>query len=217
MPSRATRGSQLTLQITGKNFDPGARVSFSNAGIRVLETRSSKSKRLTVTIQVSADAPLGTTGLFVVNADDSETEVPFEVVEGAAEETGGTASKSSGSAGGESKAPSVPSSAKSAGAVSQNFEVYNLGEVAKILQEQLKTKGTLVVAGRSITYEESGHKVFSATPSDIKEIGPNSILGFNTGTFHIILNSGKTYNFIAATLRPADGQAIVEALRRALL
>jgi cellobiose-specific phosphotransferase system component IIA len=38
----------------------------------------------------------------------------------------------------------------------------------------------------------------------------------NTGTFHIILNSGQAHNFIAASLRPADSQSIIDALRKAL-
>jgi len=63
---------------------------------------------------------------------------------------------------------------------------------------------------------EAGKEIFSAAAPDIKEIGLNTFLGVNTGTFHVILNSGKTYNFIAASLRPADGQSMVDALRQVL-
>ena len=66
-----------------------------------------------------------------------------------------------------------------------------------------------------LKYLEAGKEVFSAAAADIKEIGLNTFLGVNTGTFHIILNSGKTFNFIAASLRPADSQSIVDALERA--
>jgi len=67
-----------------------------------------------------------------------------------------------------------------------------------------------------LRYEEGGAKVFSAPASDVKEIGPNVIAGFNTGTFHVILTNGKAYNFAATSFKPADGQSIVDSLRRAL-
>ena len=146
-------------------------------------------------IQVAADAPAGKTSFFVVNPDDSEVEASFEV-------TGGT-----------TKAAEVSEPAGSAG---QRFEVYSLGDVASILQSHNKTKGTLIVTGLKLTYEESGKEIFSTSLSDIKEVGANVILGLNTGTFHINLSSGKTYNFIAGSLRPADSQAIVDSLRKAM-
>jgi len=196
-PPRAVPKSEANLKIRGKNFAQGAKVSFSNPGIRVLETTASTTTELMVRIQIDADAPTGKTSLFVVNPDDSEVEAPFEV------------------AGGTTKAASVSGPAGSAG---ERFEVYNLGDVASILQTRNRIKGTLIVAGQKLTYEEAGKEVFSISLADIKEVGANIIpgLNFNTGTFHINLTSGKTYNFVAGSLRPADSQSIVDSLRKAL-
>lgn len=201
-PHRATPGSQLTLKIIGKNFAPGAKVSFSNPSIRVLETNAPKTTELTVRIQISPDASMGTTGLFVVNPDDREAETSFEVTDGSLAK---------------SPAPSkATASSKSAASVVQRFEVLNLGNVINIIQTHEKPKGTLTLAAGKLKFEEEGKEVFLVTPKDIKEIDVNSILGVNTGTFHIILNSGKKFNFIASSLRPADSQFIVDSLRRAL-
>jgi len=194
-PPRAAPRTQASLKITGKNFAQGAKVSFLNPGIRVLETAVSTTTELTVRIQIAADASTGKTSLFVVNPDDSEAEAPFEV------------------AGATTKAAAVSEPASSAG---QRFEVYNLGDVASLLQTHNKTKGTLILTGQKLTYEEAGKEVFSTSLSDIKEVGANVILGINTGTFHINLTSGKTYNFIAGSLRPADSQSIIDSLRKAI-
>ena len=194
-PPRAAPGTKTNLKITGKNFAQGAKVSFSNSGIRVLETTASKTTELTVRLQIAADALTGKTSLFVVNPDDSEAEAPFEV------------------AGGTTKTAAVSEPATSAG---QRFDVYNLGDFASLLQSHNKTKGTLIVTGQKLTYEESGQEVFSTPLSEIKEVDANIILGLNTGTFHINLTSGKTYNFIAGSLRPADSQSILDSLRKAI-
>src|SRR2546422_6713102 len=44
-----------SLKIKGKNFAPGAKVSFSNPGIRVLETTVQKSTELAARIQRSEE------------------------------------------------------------------------------------------------------------------------------------------------------------------
>ncbi len=199
-PSRAVRGSQVSVKVTGRNFSKGVRVSFSNPGIRVLETSSSQSTELAARIQVANDAPAGKASLFVVNPDDREAEVAFEVVEANPVTTTTT------------KTPT----AETGGSASQRFEVINLGEGVSILQNPNKTKGTLTLAGGRLKYEEGGKEVFTAVAGEIKEIEANVFLGVNTGTFHVILNSGKTFNFVAASLRPADSQSIVGSLRSAL-
>jgi len=94
--------------------------------------------------------------------------------------------------------------------------VFNLGEGISILQNPAKSKGTLTLTGNKLTYNEEGKEVFSAAAAEVKEIEVNSVLGVNTGTFHIMLNSGKTYNFIAASLRPPDSEAMVSTLQSAL-
>jgi hypothetical protein len=194
-PPRAAPKSEVSLKIRGKNFAQEAKVSFSNPGILVLETTVSTTTELTVRIQIAADAPTGKTSLFVVNPDDSEAEASFEV-------TGRT-----------TKAAAVSGSANAA---EERFEVYNLADVASIHQSHNKIKGTLILTGQMLTYEEAGKEVFSTSLSDIKEVGANVILGLNTGTFHINLTSGKTYNFIASSLRPADSQSVIDSLRKAI-
>jgi len=198
-PSHANRGAETTVKIKGKNFASGARVCFSNPGITVLETRVAKSSELTVRIQVAPDAPTGSTGLFVVNPDDSEVEAPFEVTDASTSQASKTSSGSARSA-----------------LADQRFEVMNLGDAATILQNPSKVRGTLILGGGKLRYQEESKEVFSASVKDVEEIEVNQVFGINTGTFHIILTSGKTYNFAAPSLRPADTQAIVDSLRRAL-
>jgi hypothetical protein len=198
-PPRATPGSQVSVKITGKNFAKTARVSFSNPGIRVLETNATTSTELMTRIQIASDAPAGTSSLFVVNPDDREAEVPFEVAGGAPAALAKTTT-----------------AAETTGAAAQRFEVYNLGEGMNILQSLNKPKGALMVAAGKLRYEEGGREMFSAGPGDLKEIEVTSVAGFSTGTFHVTLSSGKTFNFAPASLRPADSQAIVDSLHRAL-
>ncbi len=200
-PPRLARGSAVSLKVKGKNFMQGAKVCFSNPAILVLESKTTKSTELTARLQVPADAPTGATSLFVVNPDEGEVEVPFEVTDGATQ----TAQK-----------PASTPAAGAAGSAAPRFEVLNLGEAAAILQDPGKAKGTLSLVAGKLQYEEGGTRMFSAAPREIKEIAPNIILGINTGTFHVILDSGKTYNFVAASLRAADSQSIVDSLRRAL-
>jgi hypothetical protein len=222
-PPRAARGSQTTLKISGKNFAKGIKVAFSNPGIQVLEVQAGDGTEIEARIQVASDAATGTTGMFVFNPDDNETEVTFEV---AAE--GAAAAPSAPSAAPTAQTTQVPTTTAPAGQPASKpaaakgtsevlqFDVISLGDVASILQSRNKPKGTLSLAGGKLRFEESGKEVFSVPVSEIKEVGENLILGLNTGTFHVILSSGQTYNFIAASFRPADGQSIMESLRGAL-
>ncbi|MGD0921119.1 MAG: IPT/TIG domain-containing protein [Terriglobia bacterium] len=113
-------------------------------------------------------------------------------------------------------ASTAPAAAKPAAAESLRFEVIGLGDVTSLLQTRNLPKGTLIFAGGKLRYEEAGKEVFAASVADVKEIDMNTILGVNTGTFHVILSSGKTFNFAAPSFRPADGQAIADAVRQAL-
>lgn len=201
-PASVTPGSQVVVKVTGKNFASQARVSFSNPGILVLATTVRKSTEIEVKIRVAADAPIGNTGLFVVNPDDNEVEAAFKVEEAnTSSVASGSSSKAKGSA---------------ANAPAQQFEVINLGDGLSILQNPGKPSGILKLAKGKLEYREGGKVVFAAKASDVKEIAPNVFLGINTGTFHILLNSGKSYNFMAASLRPADSESIVQALVHAL-
>ncbi len=215
-PSSVTPGSQLVVKIKGKNFAQGARASFSNPGIRVVETKVEKSSQLAVQIQVASEAAAGTGSVYVVNPDDTEAEARFDVTSGSpvVTATGGSTQPATPASAGPTTASSgtakTSGTSKSAG---QQFEVYN---IAGILGGGSKTPGTLTLASGKLKYLESDTEVFAAARKEIREIAVNSFLGVNTGTFHIILNSGKSYNFIASSLRPADSQSIVDALRAAL-
>ena len=217
-PPRAGKGSQLELKIHGKNFVKRANVAFANPGIRVLETQVAKDTELTARIQIAADAATGSSGLFVVNPDDNETEAAF-VVTDEAPTTSGTATSAPAAS-----TPATPASAPARTAKTEEkgaaepaqFEVISLADVAGIFQKGNRPKGTLTLTASKLRFEESGKEVFAVAAADIKEVAPNIFLGVNTGTFHVILNSGQTYNFIAASLRPADSQSIIDALRKAM-
>lgn len=212
-PPRAAPGSEVTLKLTGKNFAPGVKVAFSNPGIRVLEINTTKSTELVARLRVAPDAATGTSSLFVVNPGNREAEVPFEVAGGS---PGTPPAPAPAPATTPTTTPTETPTRQPTGSAAQSFQVYNLGDVAGILQSSNKPKGTLAIAGGKLSYQEGDKEVFSVAVGEIKEIDVNTLLGVNTGTFHVILNSGKTYNFVAASLRPADSQSIVESIRRAL-
>ena len=221
-PSRVGRGGQVSVKISGKNFAPQAKVAFSNPGIRVLDTQAAKPTELVTRIQVAPDAPTGAAGLYVVNPDDREAEVAFTVTEEIAPAAPAAPTPAATPAAPATPPASTtpPSTAPAAGtpaaAESLRFEVIGLGDVTSLLQTRNLPKGTLTFAGGKLRYEEAGKEVFAASVVDVKEIGMNTILGVNTGTFHVILSSGKTFNFAAPSFRPTDGQAAADSLRKAL-
>jgi hypothetical protein len=220
-PPTAPRGGQMDLKITGKNFVKGAKVAFANPGIRVLETQVSAATELVARIQIAANAAPGETNLFVVNPDEEEAEAPFVLSEEvattpvAAAPGASAAPPAQPSAPAQSAVPGIQPAAAKAAAEPLRFEVYGLADVGSILQARNAPKGTLTLEGDKLRYEESGKEVFAVAAADIKEIEINTLLGVNTGTFHVILNSGKTYNFAASSLRPGDTQSIVDSLRHA--
>ncbi len=222
-PASAGRGSLMKLKVKGKNFAPGSRISFSNPGIRVLEITHRKASELIARIQIAPDAPVGNTSIYVANPDDTEVESQFSVTEEGAITDGQTPAAPGGDNKPESSKPESGSKPASSGSGSpgsagsttgQHFEVYSLGKVGAILKSPGNAaKGTLALAGGKLTYTDEDKRVFSARRSEIREVEPNVLLGVNTGTFHVILNSGKTYNFIAGSFRPADAESIVNSLQ----
>ena len=202
-PARANQGATLSLKITGKHFAKDAKVSFSNPGITVAEVKP-KATEIAARIQVARDAEAGTGSLYVTNSSGPQAESPFEVVASQAPAKPAT------------KPAAVVTTEETTGGAAARYEVYNLGEGVNILQTPNKPKGILGVVGGKLRYEEAGKEVFSVAPSEIKEIDANSVFGYNTGTFHVILNSGPTYNFAAASLSITDGQKILDSLKRAL-
>lgn len=202
MPSSAQRGAEATLKITGKNFDPAAKIAFSNSDIRLVGSSSAPPTEITASIRIAADARIGPTSLFVVNPDDREVEVAFEITDGTGKNS--------------PKTPATPTPAPAAPAAPQKFSVFNLGSAISILQSAGKSKGALVISGGKLKCEEDDKEVFSAPLGNIKEVEENTIFGVKSGTFHIILSNGKTYNFIASSLKSGDTQEIVAALQAAV-
>jgi hypothetical protein len=198
-PPRVGLGFDVDVKITGKNFVQGTKVSFANPGIRVMGVTSPSSTELTVHIKVARDATPGVASLYVVNPDDREVEATFEV-------TGkGAATPAT---------PPSPASPPTPGSTdTQRYEAYHLGNPAGIVQVLGKVKGALVVSAGSVQYQEDGKTLINISLSDIKEIKTSSIA---TDTFHITLNSGKTYHFAPASRRPSDARNLVDALRQAL-
>lgn len=207
-PVSLGQGSQTTIKVTGKNFAPGVKVSFANPGIQLVSIASPKNNEVEVGIQVAADAPTGATSLFVVNPDDSEAEAAFEVTTASPTITTTTTT------------PTIPTKTtpRTGGATvgDQKFEVYNLGDAVSILQSGGQSKGKLIVGGGKLRYEESGQVVFSASGKEVREVGVNVFYGLSTRTFHIILTSGKRYNFAGGDLKQDESQSMVDAIQAAL-
>ena len=211
-PEKITPGSITTVQVSGRNFSARARVCFSNPGILVTGTDFNNSGKLTAHIQVAQDASTGATSLFVVNPDESEAEVPFEVDQGSAVVT--ESAQTSQSAG----TPATTSSSKQSPstAAAQTFQVIDLGEAIGAFKTQSLPKGTLSLGGGNLSLQEGGNNVFNVSVNQVKEVAPNTLFGISTGTFHIILSSGKMYNFIAGSLSPQDTQSMMTSLQKAV-
>lgn len=212
-PPSAGRGGGATLKITGKSFAQGVKVAFANPGIQVLDTEFSKSTELAVNLTITADAATGTASLFVVNPDDREAEAQFEVTTATPGKiptiTGGDTPKQPNSTGGTGTTTTTA-------AADQTFSVFSLASAMSIFQTAGRTKGSLIISGKTLKYQEEGKDVFSVPLSDVQEVQENIVFGVSSGTFHLILKSGKMYQFISSALRPADTQKIVDALQAAI-
>lgn len=229
-PDRGEAGREVAVAIDGRNFARGVYVSFSHPAVRVLSTRRVSDTRLEVRLAIGAQAPGGSLSLFVSNTAGPVAEAPFTIAGGATpvtpkkESIPATAAGpvASGATTETPEAASTPPAAAPAPAVTTpttetlRFEVFNLGEGVSILQDLNKPRGTLTFSDGKLRYEEAGKEVFAAPPAEIKEIDANLIFGVSTGTFHVILASGKTFNFVPASLKPAESQSIIEALRQVL-
>ncbi|HLY60792.1 MAG TPA: hypothetical protein VKV95_08600 [Terriglobia bacterium] len=212
-PHSAGRGGGATVKVTGNNFVSGVKVAFSNPGIQVLETQTNNATELTVLIRIAADATTGTGSLFVVDPGDLEAEAQFEVTTAAPGKVPTvTVVKEDKTA----KTTTTGGTSGTNAASDKSFSVYGLSSAIAILKSTGKAKGTLVISGKNLKYEEGGNEVFSIPFIDIKEIEANVIFGVSSGTFHIFLNSGQTYNFIASSMKSADTQTIVTALQAAI-
>lgn len=197
-PPSVGQGFDIDLKITGKNFAQGSKVSFANTGIRVTSVTAAPPNQLTVHIKVAPDATPGAGSMFVINPDDSEVETPFEVM-----------TKGAARAVPQPATPPAPGTA----ATTEHYDAYHLGNPAEVFQVHGKVKGALVVTGGTLQYQEDGKTLINIALTDIHEIRTSSIA---TATFHVTLNSGKTYHFAPGSLRPSDARNLVDALRKDL-
>ena len=188
----------MDLRVNGKNFAQGAKVSFSNQGIRVTSVSSPTSTQLIVSIRVTGDAAPGPTSMFIVNPDDNEAEGAFEVTK-----KGGTTPSTPPAPG----APATPPDA----AFTQRYDAFHLGNPTEIFHVHGKVKGSLVISGGTVKYQEDGQTLFNFSASEIDEAKTAGIGGFN-----IKLKSGKTIHFAAASLKGSDARAIVEAIHKVM-
>jgi hypothetical protein len=199
-PTQVGPGDDIDLKITGANFVQGAKVSFSNPGVRVLRITSPSSTELNVHIKVTFDATPSAASLFVVNPDDNnEVEAPFEVTAKVAAKPTARVSPAS---------PPTPDSSDT-----RRYDAFHLGSPTEVFQTHGKVKGALVVSAGTIQYQEDGKILINISMSDIREIKVSSIA---TATFHITLNSGKTYHFAPGSLRPSDARHLVDSLSAAM-
>lgn len=68
-PAAAEQGRTLVLTISGTNFQSGASVQFSNAGITVNSVSVTSCSQLTANVTVGASAPVGASNIDVTNPD----------------------------------------------------------------------------------------------------------------------------------------------------
>jgi hypothetical protein len=157
------------------------------------------STELAVHIKVARDAKAGTESMFVINADDREAEVPFEVT---------------GKAAAPPATPPSPGTTPTPTATgTQSYDAFHLGNPAEVFHTHGKVKGLLVVTSGTLQYQEGGKTLINISLSEIKEIKVSTIA---TATFHVTLTSGKSFHFAPGSLRPSDARSIVDSLSQAL-
>lgn len=223
-PTQGAAGSIVTLSVEGKGFSRGAYVSFSDPGLRILSTERPSSSELVVKLEISATARPGAVSLYVSNPASAVAETTFSVVASGAQPAqinppAPLAPKLMPAESTRDKPVAPLAKAKPSQQIKpgpQRFEVYDLGEAASVIQNPNQPKGILTFSGGKLMYEREGQKIFLASKRDVKEIGENTVLGLNTGTFHVTLKTGQTFNFVSAGLSREETQRIVSALGDAL-
>lgn len=226
-PNQVAAGSETIVVIKGQNFSSGAYVSFSDPQVHVVSSRRVSPTQLEADVAVSKKARAGAMTLYASNPASTVAEAMFSILE-AVPAPAPPAEPPTPSTPPAPPSPPSPADAPrgekppttqttqgttTATTATQTFSVYDLGEAASILQSAGKSKATLAIAGGKVNCEGDGKGVFSAALANVQEVEENAIFGVKSGTFHIILRSGKTYNFIASSLKPADTEAIVAALK----
>jgi hypothetical protein len=216
-PNQTPAGSDVTFQVEGRNFAEGVRAeSESTEKVKITSVRRVSDSKLEVKAAISGQAAVGDAGFYVRNPKGHGSGYGGFGITAAQAPSPAPTAEVGPSAPATPGKTTVPATTQETGGAATKFEVFNLGEGINLLQNPNKSKGVLSVAGGKLKYEEGGKEVFSLAPSEIKEIDANSILGYNTGTIHVILNSGPTYNFAPASLSMTDGPKMLDGLKRAL-
>jgi hypothetical protein len=199
-PRKICQGFDIDMEITGKNFVQGTKVSFASEGIHEVGVSSYSATEITVHIKVAGDAVPGKTSLFVINPDDSEAEFPIEIA-------------LKGTFPPPTPAPSTTPTAPAADdpTYTQRFDAFHLGNPTEVFHVHGKVKGSLVLASGTLKYEEDGKTLVNVSLSEIKEVKTAMM-----GQFEVKLDSGKTIHFAAASLKGSDAKAIVDAIEKAM-
>ena len=165
----------------------------------MLRITSPSTTELVVHIKVAFDATPSVASLFVVNPDDNEVEAPFEVTAKPAAKPAARVSPAP---------PPAPDSSDT-----RRYDAFHLGSPTEVFHAHGKVKGALVVSPGTIQYQEDQKILINISMTEIREIKVSSIA---TATFHITLNSGKTYHFAPGSLRPSDARHLVDSLSAAM-
>src|SRR6266702_4393871 len=83
-PVQAGVGSEVTVEIDGKNFARGAYVSSSNPEVHVLKTRRINDNRLETRVVIAQKAQPGVVALYVTSPDGSVAQATFTIIGGGA-------------------------------------------------------------------------------------------------------------------------------------
>ncbi len=201
-PRKVCQGFDIDMEVAGKNFVQGTKVSFASEGIRVLGVSSYSGTEITVHIKVASDAVPGKSSVFVINPDDNEAEAAIEIA------LKGTFAQPT-------PAPSAPTTTNSPTTTdpsyTQRFDAFHLGNPTEIFHVHGKVKGSLIISADTVKYEEDGKTLVNVSLSAIKEVKTAMM-----GQFEIKLDSGKSIHFAAASLKGTDATAIVAAIQKAM-
>ena len=83
-PVQAGAGSEVTVEIDGKNFARGAYVSSSNPEVHILKTKRINDNRLETRVVIAQKAQPGVAALYVTSPDGSVAQATFTIIGGGA-------------------------------------------------------------------------------------------------------------------------------------
>src|SRR5207249_9913841 len=83
-PVQAAAGSEVTVEIDGKNFARGAYVSSSNPEVHVIQTRRVSAARIDAQLAIAPKAQPGAVTLYVTSPEGSVAQATLTIIGGAA-------------------------------------------------------------------------------------------------------------------------------------